>query len=120
MLIILSIFYFSNKKRFKYAFGLFYIFFPFFFFNEVIDDNYLFFLIITFTVTISTDVGAYIVGKTIGGSKIAPTLSPNKTWAGFFGGIIATLFISNFIFRIIVLFFMEYYFFNCLNSLSVR
>ena len=98
-LIILSIFYFSNKKRFKYAFGLFYIFFPFFFFNEVIDDNYLFFLIITFTVTISTDVGAYIVGKTIGGSKIAPTLSPNKTWAGFFGGIIATLLISNFIFQ---------------------
>ena len=32
MLIILSIFYYSNKKRFKYAFGLFYIFLPFFFF----------------------------------------------------------------------------------------
>ena len=96
---ILLIFYFFNKKRLKYSFGLFYIFFPFFFFNELIDDNYLFFLTIAFTVTISTDVGAYIAGNIIGGSKIAPTLSPNKTWAGFFGGILATLFISNFIFQ---------------------
>ena len=99
ILIILPLFYFSNKKKFKYSLGLFYIFFPFLFLNEVIDDNYLFFLFITFTVTISTDVGAYIVGKTIGGIKIAPTLSPNKTWAGFFGGILATLLISNFIFQ---------------------
>ena len=98
MFTILPIFYLFNKKRFKYSFGVFYIFFPFFFFNEVIDDNYLFFLIIAFSVTISTDVGAYIVGKVVGGSKIAPILSPNKTWSGFFGGILATLLISYFIF----------------------
>lgn len=32
-----------------------------------------------------SDTGAYILGKTIGGPKMAPKISPNKTWAGFVG-----------------------------------
>jgi phosphatidate cytidylyltransferase len=36
------------------------------------------------------DTFAMIAGKTIAGPKIAPTISPNKTWSGFFGGIIAS------------------------------
>lgn len=38
---------------------------------------------------IATDVGAYFAGRTIGGPKIAPTISPSKTWAGLFGGMVA-------------------------------
>ena len=34
----------------------------------------------------STDTGALVTGKLIGGPKLAPVLSPNKTWAGFAGG----------------------------------
>jgi phosphatidate cytidylyltransferase len=35
----------------------------------------------------STDTGALIFGNLIGGPKLAPVLSPNKTWAGTFGGV---------------------------------
>ena len=41
-----------------------------------------------FLVVWATDVGAYVFGRTIGGPKIAPAISPSKTWAGFFGGAV--------------------------------
>jgi phosphatidate cytidylyltransferase len=37
---------------------------------------------------IGTDVGAYFAGRSIGGAKIAPRISPSKTWSGLFGGMI--------------------------------
>ena len=37
---------------------------------------------------IATDTGAFIFGFTIGGIKLAPNISPNKTWAGLLGGIL--------------------------------
>ena len=37
---------------------------------------------------IGTDVGAYFAGRSIGGPKIAPRISPSKTWSGLFGGML--------------------------------
>ena len=38
---------------------------------------------------IAVDIGAYFAGRLIGGRKIAPRISPSKTWAGLGGGVVA-------------------------------
>jgi phosphatidate cytidylyltransferase len=35
----------------------------------------------------AVDIGAYFTGRTIGGRKIWPAISPSKTWSGLFGGM---------------------------------
>lgn len=50
---------------------------------------------------IGTDVGAYFVGRTFGGPKIAPAISPSKTWSGLLGGIFgasAAIWLATFVF----------------------
>ena len=43
---------------------------------------------------VAVDVGAYFAGRSIGGPRIAPSISPSKTWAGFAGGVVAASFIT--------------------------
>lgn len=48
-----------------------------------------------------TDMGAYFFGKWLKGPKLCPKISPNKTWAGFFGGFLicnAFIWLSNFMY----------------------
>ena len=56
-----------------------------------------------FLVVALTDIGAFLAGRMIGGPKLAPRLSPKKTWSGFAGGLvcaaIAGLFFAVFIDR---------------------
>jgi phosphatidate cytidylyltransferase len=35
----------------------------------------------------ATDICAYLVGRSLGGPKLAPTISPGKTWSGLVGGV---------------------------------
>ncbi|HVJ51237.1 MAG TPA: phosphatidate cytidylyltransferase [Aliidongia sp.] len=39
------------------------------------------------TLVWATDICAYVVGKSVGGPKLVPRISPNKTWSGLIGGI---------------------------------
>jgi phosphatidate cytidylyltransferase len=48
-----------------------------------------FLFIVTAVMVVAVDVGAYFAGRAIGGPKIAPSISPSKTWAGLFGGMAA-------------------------------
>jgi phosphatidate cytidylyltransferase len=83
-------------------FGMIYIgwFFSYFLFirDLTIHGAYLFFLMFTIW---AMDIVSYFVGKRFGSHKLAPTISPNKTWegavAGFITAIVAADIFSGFI-----------------------
>lgn len=47
-------------------------------------------VLILFVCIWASDTGAYAAGRLIGGPKLAPKISPNKTWAGLFGAMAAS------------------------------
>ena len=49
-----------------------------------------------FLIVWATDTGALVFGKLIGGPKIAPRLSPGKTWAGTLGGSVTATVVFGF------------------------
>lgn len=46
-------------------------------------------VVVLFAVVWGTDSGAFFAGRTIGGPKLWPAISPKKTWAGAVGGLVA-------------------------------
>jgi len=51
-------------------------------------------LIFPLVLTWASDIGAYFVGRTIGGRKLIPSVSPGKTVAGAVGGLVASMVVS--------------------------
>lgn len=48
-------------------------------------------VIFVFAIVWATDILAYFVGRAMGGPKLAPSISPNKTWSGAIGGTLAAV-----------------------------
>ena len=87
-----------SKNKFYKIFGFIFLLFSFYTFYHLSIE--LFLLIYVILICISTDMGGYIFGKIFKGPKLT-TISPNKTYAGMFGGyllsLICLIVITNFI-----------------------
>lgn len=57
-------------------------------------DGGLWLVLWVFLVTWSTDIGAFFAGRQYGTRKLAPAISPGKTWEGLYGGIAAATLIA--------------------------
>ncbi|MBO4519657.1 MAG: phosphatidate cytidylyltransferase [Alphaproteobacteria bacterium] len=78
----------EHKKLF--AFGMIYSVYPIVALAFMLQ-NYGFISTIWLIGTVwAMDTGAYLFGKTIGGPKMCPKISPKKTWAGLIGGMLAS------------------------------
>lgn len=51
-------------------------------------------ILFVFACVFAADTFAYFVGRAVGGPKLAPKISPNKTWSGFVGGIAGSALIA--------------------------
>lgn len=51
-------------------------------------------LLVAFLVVWAADVGGYAVGRMFGRHKLAPAISPGKTWEGFAGGVLLVLMVG--------------------------
>jgi phosphatidate cytidylyltransferase len=51
-------------------------------------------LMFIFLVVWAADIGGYFAGRSIGGPKLWPSVSPKKTWAGAIGGFVASLIVA--------------------------
>lgn len=51
-------------------------------------------LVFPLVVTWASDIGAYFVGRTVGGRKLIPAVSPGKTVSGAVGGLVASMIVA--------------------------
>ena len=96
-----------DKNKWRWI-GFFYIAIPLYcaVSIRILDNEILFWM---FAIIWATDIFAFFAGKSLGGAKIAPAISPNKTWSGLIGGVLASMgigIISAMIFPGSIIFFL--------------
>lgn len=111
LLVVLLFFVFQlrsgpEKIQEQISAGVFSSIYPVFFISFLIDIHWgtaesmgsqsAFWLILMLLCLIwATDTGAYYTGKSIGKHKFAPSISPNKTWEGTFGGLVLAFVVAS-------------------------
>ncbi len=78
----------SERSRFWLPLGALYILLPQLALIVIREQGFGL-LLWVFLLVWATDSAAYFSGRLIGGPKLAPSISPNKTWAGLIGGMAA-------------------------------
>lgn len=58
------------------------------------NENGFLAVIFLFAIVWTTDIAAYFVGRTVGGPKLMPQVSPKKTWAGALAGVVAAVVVA--------------------------
>lgn len=83
------------------TFGFIYVPYLFHYFFRILDLDAIhdqttgLFLVFWVVVVVKfTDIGAYLIGTIIGKHKMAPKISPGKTWEGTFGGLLVSALVS--------------------------
>ncbi len=76
-------------------FGIMYISFSMWIMVWLRNSDYGLYNVLTLLLIVwASDISAYFAGKTIGGLKLAPKISPKKTWAGFIGSSVGAAVIA--------------------------
>jgi phosphatidate cytidylyltransferase len=60
----------------------------------LLPGNHRFYVLWFIALVAAADIGAYFSGRLFGRHKLAPLVSPNKTWEGFIGGMVATAIVA--------------------------
>jgi phosphatidate cytidylyltransferase len=79
----------SKKKSYR-IFGFIFLFISFYTIYKLRIDNDYWLLLFVLTICVSTDIGGYVIGKSFKGPKLTK-FSPNKTYAGMFGGYLSSI-----------------------------
>jgi phosphatidate cytidylyltransferase len=93
---LVSVIFISAERRGWVVAGFVYAAVPLFAAVLLRADLQLGFIALIFVLLIvwTTDIGAYFAGRGLGGPKLWPRVSPNKTWAGAIGGFVASLLVA--------------------------
>ena len=94
--VVLAVWQYIFSRAIWASLGLCYAALPFFAMSDLRADNTngLIVILLLYFCVWGADVFAYFAGRTIGGPKLAPSISPNKTWSGFIGSLVGALFLS--------------------------